>query len=102
MIARFRDGQSLPDPVDGRVRGTEPGESKDDIFASTAHDVEEMFLGYPFNVCIEGVSIADSTSFIRSLVDVANSNGGCEFLSGESVFSDKLPINARDVGTRVY
>ena len=101
MIARFRDGQGLSDPVDGRVCGTEPGESEDDIFVTTAHDVEEMFLGYPFDVCIEGAGIADSTSFIRGLVDVSNGNGGGEFLGGESVFSDKLPVDARDVSTRI-
>ena len=102
MIAGFGDGQGLPDPINGGVHGAEPGESKDDIFATTAHNVEEMFLGYPFDVCIEGAGIVDSSSLIRSLVDVANSDGGGEFLSRESVFSDKLPVDARDVSTRIY
>ena len=102
MIAGFRDGQGLPGPVNGRVCGTEPGESKDDIFPSTAHDIEEVLLGYPFNVSVEGASVMDCIGFVRSLIDVANDNGGGEFLGGEMVFSDKLPVNARDVYTRVY
>ena len=79
----------------------EPGESKNDVFASTAHDIEEVFLSNPFNVGVEGASIVDRTSFVRSLVNIANGDGGGEFLGGESVFSDKLPVNAGDVGTRV-
>ena len=61
-----------------------------------------MFLGNPFDVGVEGASIADGTSFVRSLINVANSDGGGEFLSRESVFSDKLPVDARDVGTGIY
>ena len=61
-----------------------------------------MFLGDPFDVGVEGASIADRTSFVRSLINVSNSDGGGEFLGGESVLSDKLPVNARDVGTGVY
>ena len=80
----------------------EPGEPKDDVFSSTTHDIEEMFLGDPFNVGVEGTSIADCTGFVCSLVHIVNSNGGGEFLSGESMFPDKLPVNARDVSTGVY
>ena len=97
----FGDGQGLPDPIDGGVCGLEPGESEDDIFASTVHDVEEMFLGDPFNVGVEGASIADCTGLVRSLVDITNSDGGGEFFCGEAVFSDKLPVYAGDVSTRV-
>ena len=102
MIAGFRDSQGLPDPIDGGVCGTEPGESEDDVFSSTTHNVEEMFLGYPFDVRIEGASITDSTSFVCGLVDIVNSNGGGEFLGGESMFPDKLPVYARDVHSRIY
>ena len=102
MIAGFRDGQGLSDPVDGGVRCAEPGESEDDVFASTAHDIEEMFLGYPFDVGVEGASVADCTSFVRSLIYVTNGNGGGEFFGGEMMFPDKLPVNARDVSTGVY
>ena len=80
----------------------EPGEPKDDIFSSIANDVEEMFLDDPFDVGVEGAGVADCTGFVRSLVDIANSDGGGEFFGGESVFSDKLPVNARDVSTGVY
>ena len=90
------------DPVNGGVGGVEPGESEDDVFLSTTHDVEEMFLNNSFNVGVESASITNCTSFVRSLVNVANGNGRGKFLSGESVFSDKLPVNARDVSTRVY
>ena len=91
----------MSSPVDGGVCGSEPGESEDDVFTSAAHDVEEVFLGDPFNVGVEGASVADCTSLIRSLVNVANCDGGGKFLGGESVFSDKLPVDARDVGTRI-
>ena len=79
-----------------------PGESEDDVLMSAAHDVEEMFLGNPFNVGVEGAGVADCTSFVHSLINVANSDGGGKFLGGESVFSDKLPVNARDVSAGVY
>ena len=101
MITRLGDGQGLSDLVDGGVRSTEPGESKDDVFATTAHDVEEMFLGDPFDVGVEGAGIADCASLVRSLVNVANGNRRSEFFCGKSVFSDKLPVNAGDVGTRI-
>ena len=80
----------------------EPGEPEDNVLMSTAHDAEEMFLGNPFDVGIEGAGIVNCTSFVYSLINVADSDGGGEFLSGESVFSDKLPVDAGDVGTRVY
>ena len=80
----------------------EPGESEDDVFTSTAHDVEEMLLGDPFDVGVEGTGVADCTSLVRSLVNIANSDGRGEFFCGESVFSDELPVNARDVSARVY
>ena len=80
----------------------EPGESKDDLFSSTAHDIEEMFLSNSFNIHVEGVSIMDCTSFVHSLVYVVNSDGGGKFFSGESMFPDKLPVYARDVGTGIY
>ena len=69
---------------------------------TTAHDVEEMFLSDPFDVGIEGASIADCTGFVCSLINIANSNGGGKFFGGETMFSDKLPVNTGDVGTGVY
>ena len=85
------------DPINGGVRGAEPGESEDDVFSPTTHDVEEMFLGDPFDVGVEGASIADCAGFVRRLVHVADGDRGCEFLGGELVFSDKLPVYARDI-----
>ena len=101
MVARLRDGQGLSDPVNGGVCGTEPGESEDDVFTAAAHDVEEMLLGNPFNVGVEGASVANCTSLVSSLVHIANGDGGGEFLRMEAVFSDKLPVYAGDVSTGV-
>ena len=52
LVTEFRDSQSLLCPVNSGVCDMKPGESKDDVFSSAAHDVEEMFLGDPFNVHI--------------------------------------------------
>ena len=101
MVAGFGDGQGLPGPIDGGVCGMKPGESKDDVLATTVHDIEEMFLDDPFDVGVEGAGVANCTSFVHSLIYIANGDGGGKFLGGESVFSDKLPVNARDIGTRV-
>ena len=92
----------MPDPVDGEVHGTEPGEFKDYIFSSTTHNIEEMFLGDLFNVYIKGASIIGYTSLVCSLVYISNSNRGGEFFHRKAVFSDKLPVDTGDVSTRVY
>ena len=102
MIAGFGNGQSLLGPIDGWVCGLEPRESEDDVLTSTAHDIEEVLLSDPFDVGVEGASVADCTGLVRGLINVANSDGGGEFFGGESVFSDKLLVDARDVCTRVY
>ena len=102
MVTGLQDGQGLLDLVNGRVCGAESGESEDDIFSSTAHDIEEMFLSNPFNVRVECTGVADCTSFVHSLVDIVNSDERGKFFSGESVFPDKLPVNAGNVSTRVY
>ena len=80
----------------------EPRESKNDIFLAAAHDVEEVFLGDPFNVHVEGVGVADHTSLVCSLVHILDHNGGGEFFGRELMFSDKLPVNVGDVSTGVY
>ena len=59
-------------------------------------------MGDPFDVGVEGAGVANCTSLVRGLINIANGDGGGEFFRGESVFSDKLPVNARDVSTRVY
>ena len=56
----------------------------------------------PFDVGIEGAGIAYSTCLVRGLVYISYGDRGGEFLGGESVFSDELPVDAGDVGTRVY
>ena len=61
-----------------------------------------MFLSNPFNIGIEGASVTDCTGFVCGLIYVSNGNGGGKFFCGESVFSDKFPVDAGDVGTRVY
>ena len=102
LVAGFKNGQSLFDPVNSGVCSTEPGESKDDVFSPTIHDVEEMFLSDPFNVHVECAGVVDHTSFVCSLVDIANGNRRGEFFNGKAVFSDELPVDTRDIGTRVY
>ena len=69
---------------------------------ATAYDIEEMFLGDPFNVHVKGASVADYTSFVCSLVYIMNCDGEGKFFGGESVFSDKLPVSAGDISTGVY
>ena len=90
------------DPIDGGVCGAKPEESENDIFSSAAHDVEEMFLSYPFDIGVKGTSIMDCTCFVRSLVYIVNSDGGGKFFCEEAVFPDELPVDARDVSTGVY
>ena len=80
----------------------EPGESEDDIFSSTSHNIEEVFLGDLFDVCIEDASIVDHTSLVYSPAYIADCNRGGKFLSRESVFPDKLSVNVGDICTRVY
>ena len=102
LITRLRNSQGLLGPVDGGVCDMKPGKSKDDVLLSTAHDIEEMLLSDPFNVHIEGTSIADYTGLVHGLVNIANHNRKGEFLSGEVVFLDKLPVYTRDISTRIY
>ena len=102
MVIGFWDGQGLPGPVNDGVGGLEPGESEDDVFLAVAHDLEEMFLDDPFDICVEGASVMDCTSFVCSLVHVVDCDGGSKFFGGEAMFPDKFPVDARDVNIRVY
>ena len=86
----------------GRVCGAEPGESQNNVFSSTFHYVEEVLLGDSFDVGIEDAGVVDCTSFVCSLVHVLDCNRGGKFFSGESMFSNELLVNVRDVSTRVY
>ena len=86
-------------PIDGWVHDAELGESKDNVFLFTTHDVEEMFLGDPLDVGVEGTGIANHTSFVCCLVHIVDCNGGSKFHSRELILSDELPVNAGDVGT---
>ena len=61
-----------------------------------------MLLGDLFNVGVKGASIVDCTSLVRGLVNVSNGDGGGEFFGGESMFSDELPVYAKDISTGVY
>ena len=80
----------------------EPGKSEDEVFSAAPHDIEEMFLCNPFDICVKGASIVNYTSFVCSLVHVSDCDGGSKFFGGESMFSDKLPVNARDVSARIH
>ena len=88
-------------PINGRVCDTKPEESEDDIFLTTVHDVKEVFLCNPFDICVEDTSVADYTSFVYSLIYILDYDRGSKLLSGESVFPDKLLVYARDISTRV-
>ena len=102
MVVGFKDGQSLFCSVDGRVHDTEPEDSEDDVCLTIAHDVEEMFLSNSFSISVEGTDVVNHAGFVWSLVYILDCNGRGKFFDRESVFPDKLPVNARDVGTRVY
>ena len=52
LVTGFWNGQGLFGLVNDGVCGTEPGESEDDVFSSTAHDIEEVLLDNPFDVCV--------------------------------------------------
>ena len=71
-------------------------------FLVHGHDIEEMILSNPFDVCVESASVVDCTSFVCSLIYIVNCDGGGKFLGGELVFSDKLPVNVGDIHARVY
>ena len=64
------------DLVNGWVCDAKPGESENDILLAISHDVEEVFLGNPFNASVESASIVDSTGLVCSLIYVTNSNRG--------------------------
>ena len=61
-----------------------------------------MFLDDLFDVGIEGSSVMNCTGLVCSLVDISNGDGGGKFFCVESMFPDKLPVDARDISTRVY
>ena len=79
-----------------------PRESKDDVFLATAHDVKEVFLGNSFDVGIEGTGVPNSTCFVHNLIYIVNCDEGGKLLGEESVFPDELPVDTRDVDTRIY
>ena len=60
-----------------------------------------MFLDDPFDVGVKSASIVECTCLVHGLVYVPNGNGRGEFLGRESVFSDKLLVDARDVSTGI-
>ena len=102
LVAGFRDSQGLLCPINSGVCDMEPEESKDNIFSSAAHDIEEMFLSDPFDVCVQDTGVVDCTSLVCSLVYVSDSNGGSKFFCRELVFSDKLLVDVGNVSTRIY
>ena len=63
--------------------------------------MEEVFLGDPFDVGKEGTGKTDFSAFVRGLVYVSDFDGNVKLCGGKGVFSDKLPVNARDVCTTV-
>ena len=102
LVARFRYSHHLFCSVDSRVHDMEPRESEDNVFSATAHNIEEMFLNNPFDVHVESASVTDCSSFVHSLVNISDHDGGGKFLGWELVLSDKLSVNAGDISTRIY
>ena len=66
-------------PIYSGVGGVEPGESENDIFLATTHNVREMFLSNSFNVCVEGASVPDCTSFVSGLGHIVDHDGESKF-----------------------
>ena len=97
LITSFWDGDGLTRPINDEVGGLELGESKDNIFPATRHDMEEVFLCDAFYVDKEGAGEVDFPIFVWGLVDVSYFDGDIKFCGGKGVFSNKLPVNARDV-----
>ena len=64
MITSLRDGDGLVEPSDGGIDDLERGKSKDDIFSSTGHDMEEVFLCDTFYVGEESASKMDFSVFV--------------------------------------
>ena len=89
-------------PVNSGVCDAEPEESKNDVFPTATHDVEEVFLCNPFNVCVKSASVMDCAGFVCGLVYIVDKNRGGEFLDGELVSPDKLSVDAADISARVY
>ena len=91
----------LMGPINGGICDLEPGESKGNIFPATRYDIKEMFLCNTFYVDKEDAGEADFPIFVQGLVDASYFDGDIKFCDGEGVFSNKLPVDARDVCTTV-
>ena len=63
--------------------------------------MEEVFLGDPFNVGEEGTGEMNFSTFVQGLVYVSDFDGNVKLCGGKGVFSDQLPVDARDVCTTV-
>ena len=66
------------------------------------HDIEEVLLDDLFNVHVESTGVVNCISLCCSLVHVTNCDRRSEFFCEKAAFSDKLPVNAGDISTRVY
>ena len=84
-------------PINGGIGVLEPGESEDNIFSPTRHDVEEIFLCNAFYVGKEGTNEVNFSFFVWGLIVISYFDGDIKFHGGKGVFSDKLPVNAKDV-----
>ena len=59
--------------------------------------MEEVFLSNPFDVGEESTGETNFSFFVRGLVYISDFDGNVKFCGGKGVFSDKLPVDARDV-----
>jgi hypothetical protein len=96
LIGGFRDGDHWFFPINDGISGAKPGESEDDIFVSTVHDMEDGFLGNSFNVNEECHGIKNVAFLIGGLVDIFDFDGYRKAISGQLVLSNKGPVDTGD------
>ena len=64
LITSVRDGYDLAGSINGGVDDLEPEKSEDDIFPSTGHDMEEVFLCNTFYLGEEDTGETDFSVFV--------------------------------------
>jgi hypothetical protein len=99
FVTRHLDSNDAFFPVDSGVDLLDPRESKNDIFLATMHDIEFYCLEDSCDSDVQEAGEFYIPIFVFRLVDVSNRDGMRESFFWEVVFVDKMPIDARDVGS---
>ena len=63
--------------------------------------MEDNLLGDAYNVDKEGAGVMDFSTFVEGGVCISGSKGFFEFGGWQPMFSDELPVNARDVSAAI-